>query len=254
MALDVQKFSEVTKAEYRLVGKRYSSEETCKQAELTLAAYERYGAIICGYSFVKDDADLLKEARSQLLAAIDKREATRGQKKQTMHAEVAAIHDGKKLRGKARTLLQTVAERLRLSGETSAAAVRKIGAALEQTASSSDSAHQLAAQLVILKELWSDATITAAVKTRGGDGLDKQLSDMAANIRKATSEDRPRTLTQGDTEIMDILDGLIIQLCRSARRAARAAARDRGEEAIAQAFALKHLDHTTSPTKPTPAE
>jgi len=58
--------------------------------------------------------------------------------------------------------------------------------------------------------------------------------------------------TPTETARLDLVDGLIVELCRAARRAARAAARALGRPEIAKAFELTHLYKQTRRAEPEP--
>lgn len=81
------------------------------------------------------------------------------------------------------------------------------------------------------------AKVADAAKTRGGGEAVKDLETTANDLR-AAAEEREATGTQLSTEQMDVIDGIIVTLCRSARNAARNVTT---QPALAKAFALNHL-------------
>lgn len=104
----------------------------------------------------------------------------------------------------------------------------------------------LAGQLDLLAGLWAETTVANAAQGRGGAKALTNLQGAAAALRTA-AEDREATGTRSTTEQMDLLDGIIVTLCRSARKAAKQAATELGRPALIDDFALTHIDDDRAP-------
>jgi len=68
----------------------------------------------------------------------------------------------------------------------------------------------------------------------------KALAQAAAALRAAEKENTGGG-TVLSTEEMDVIDGVIVTLCRAAKKAARIAAHELAQPAITTAFALTHI-------------
>jgi hypothetical protein len=69
----------------------------------------------------------------------------------------------------------------------------------------------------------------------------EELTAAAEALRGATRNNTTRRGTVAETEQLDQIDGLIVDLVRRARKAARSAARQMGQPALAKAFELDLL-------------
>lgn len=69
----------------------------------------------------------------------------------------------------------------------------------------------------------------------------------ALNVARA-AKPRPHG-TPAETELLDSIDGLIVELCRLARKAGRALARETSQPAIAKEFELDALYRSTGRKK-----
>ena len=68
-----------------------------------------------------------------------------------------------------------------------------------------------------------------------------ELVTCSAALRAISQEAATAPGTPAQTELLDLIDGIIVGLSRGARRAARAAAKASGEPAMATAFELTEL-------------
>jgi hypothetical protein len=81
------------------------------------------------------------------------------------------------------------------------------------------------------------ARVQKLAATRGEPGLVPKLGMVADRLRALAAERRGSE--QG--ERIDLLDGIVVELVRDARRAARSAARAQGQPEVAAAFELVKL-------------
>lgn len=244
MPLDLDKFPPATKTRQIELGRRFSSQDTLAQANQTLAAYDKYGALLEPYGFIRADATMLMDARELLrLAGVD-RDAAKGQKKTQSTDFAKALHHAQGARLRARSVLETGREELEAAGAD--AAESRVSAALTQTSAASDQAEKMASQLDILAKVLRDTDVAAAVRERGGPAALTALDQAATALRAADDDNTKRRGTPAETQTLDQADGIIVIYARRARRAARAAARDQGNPALARAFKLDKLYRSRS--------
>ena len=117
---------------------------------------------------------------------------------------------------------------------------QEIEATLEQTRTSQDDPEKLATQLDLLRKTLNLPAVTTITVQSGGPEAITDLEASAVALRDA-AQGKAGGGTVGATENIDILDGIIVTLARSARKAARAAARKLRQPALATAFELSHI-------------
>jgi hypothetical protein len=224
------------------VGREFGSGSTLGQADKTLSAIGTYGVVVEDAGFGEEDATKLRTAREGLLAAGVERTTKQTTNKTTNDAYLAAVADGKKKRGRGRTILGSAAHLLEELGTDEAlAAEHEVNAVLAKTGGSGDDATKIAEQLEALRDLLSNALVAKLMLKRGGPKAVKDLAASAKKLRAIAPNGVTRHGTPAETERLDLLDGIIVRLCRTARKAARQVAKETGEEAIATAFELTEL-------------
>jgi hypothetical protein len=239
MGLDLKNIAPEARAALIKDGERFSSEDTLDQAKLTLSGYATHGAKLAAFGFAQEDAGELKDACDALIDAGVGRESKRTSKKIDTAAYAAAMRDGQAVRLRARSVLSGARRVLVRDGK--AEAVQKVDALLERESVASDDAEGLAKQLDTLRGLLEVADVQAATKTRGGPEAAGDLHAQAKALRDASQAKAGPRGTPVETETLDLIDGIIVSLVRSAREAAEAAARELGEPAVATAFELSAL-------------
>lgn len=241
MPIDIDSISPQAKARYIEVGQRYSSEDTLGQADATLTALATYAAPLVATGFATKDGTKLAGARDGLLAGGVQRKSAQAAAIQQRTAFGTALSGGKDERASARSVLLGARRDLDESVAPEAVdAVAAIDAALQKTASSGGSPTELANQLGLLQQTLSNAAVAVAAADRGGPAA---VSALAAAIQSVQGTKGPaKRGTPAETERLDLFDGIIVELCRAARKAARVAARKAGTPALAKAFTLDHLD------------
>lgn len=255
MALELGKVPAAARARYVAVGRRYSSEQTLQQAHQTLAGLAEHGKVLIGYGFALSDGLRLKEARELLIAAGVGRLSAQGERKETALATLAAKRSAKAARLRAHAVLKAVLELLEESGLGSKR--EAVQSALLQTSFSGDEDEPLARQLDLLRGTLLDSELAKVARDRGGAETVKALAVAADELRKRSAEVVSRG-TPAETERLDLIDGIVVQLCRSARRAARVCAKALGQPALATPFELSALDSRPDkpklPAEPAPVE
>ena len=151
----------------------------------------------------------------------------------------AAMQTGQNTRLRARSILNAGKRSLLALGNI--AAVQKIETLLERESAVAEDAEGLAKQLDALQGELKDSAIADATKDRGGPKVVTDLGTITLVLRDAAQAKAEPRGTPVETETLDLIDGIIVSLVRSAREAAEAAARDLSEPAIATAFELSAL-------------
>ncbi|UQA55786.1 hypothetical protein [Polyangium aurulentum] len=239
MALDLTTISPEARAAFIKDGERFSSEDTLEQANGTLNGYSLHGSKLAAFGFAPEDALELKDARDALIEAGVGREAKRTNKKIDTAAHATAMRDGQGVRLRARSVLSGARRVLLRVGKTDA--VQRIAALLDRESVAADDAEGLAKQLDALRGALKDAAVEDAAQTRGGPQVIVDLEAGAKALRDAAVAKAGPRGTPVETETLDLIDGIIVSLSRTARDAAEAAARELSEPAIATAFELSAL-------------
>ncbi|MFW5739966.1 MAG: hypothetical protein ACOC1F_06335 [Myxococcota bacterium] len=230
------------RARYVELGRQFGCSDSIAQAELTLDATHEYGERIASHGFIELDAARLRAAQQQLDKEV--RAASGRFRKETSRGYVDAVRRGKDARQRARSILYIIAQRLAYSGDPIAAeAARAAGATLQQTESSRGDPIRLAAQLDQLRATLSIPRVDKEAERRGGVETADALKAAAERLRAIAEAQAPDAAppSTDETANTDLLCGIIVELVRDARRAARSAARESNEPAIAAAFALTKL-------------
>jgi hypothetical protein len=238
MAIDVSLIAPRARENYLRIGRQFGSTDTINQAAKTLQACDQYLNVLTLHGFSAADKQRLADAREDLIAAGVDRAEQIGQKKVTSKAFVGALMQGKEIRQSARSILESA--RAKLLENDDETTVREIEATLEQTRTSQDDPEKLATQLDLLHKTLNLVAVGAIAAQSGGPEAMTELQASAIALRDS-AQGKAGASTTAATEQIDILDGIIVTLARSARKAARAAARKLRQPALAAAFELSHL-------------
>lgn len=239
MALDLTKIPPEARAIFIEDGGRFGSDDTLDQANQTLNAYALHGAKLVDYGFGADDAKELQDARDALVGAGVGRETKRTSKRIDTVAYAAAVRSGQGVRLRGRSVLGGARRVLLLAGKTET--VQRIDALLDGESVAATDAEGLAKQLDALQAMLKESAVAEAAANRGGP---KAISDLEAQAQALRDAAKVKAVPRGtpvETETLDLIDGIIVSLARSAKDAAEAAARDLAEPAIATAFELSAL-------------
>jgi hypothetical protein len=241
---------------YIRIGRRYSSASTLAQANQTLSAASKHAAELALHGFGPADLQRLTDARDALEAAGAGRGGDARARMDARRAHREALRRARTQRASARSVLTATARDLRETGGPEAEeAARAITTALQQTSRAPmEAAEALVQQLTALEAVLTLPPVVAASADRGGPASLSALQEAREALRSA---DRERPGTRGTpeaTERLDLLDGVVVELTRQARRAARGAAVQLGTPALLSEFALMHLQQGRSRPAPEPAE
>jgi hypothetical protein len=239
MALDLSKVPQAARERYVEMGKRFGSELTLRQADHTLDGLDRHAGTLAGFGFSYGDGARLKEARDLLLQAGIGREPQAGERKRTSTEMMQAMQRAKAARKRGQAILLAVLDHIEELG-LSAKRPALLGVAA-QIRSSGEDAELLGQQLDLLRATFSGPDIAKAASDRGGPESVRELEEAAKVLREAAEVSRSSPSILPESERLDLLDGIIIELVRGARRSARAAASALGQPALARDFDLVHL-------------
>jgi hypothetical protein len=215
------------------VGRRFGTREVLAQAKHTLTAHGRFGHELRLHGFSAADGDRLAAAREAAASL------TRLDEKVTDRDYVLALSDAKTSRARARSVLLSAYRRLRASGGSSpevAHAMAEMSAIISETAEPGGDERVYANHLTRLRAVLSLPSVQAEVADSGGPEADAKLADALARLRRVDEVDAP-----ANSRDEDVLDGLIVELCRTAQFAAQSAAKEIGNGAIAGEFRLVKL-------------
>jgi len=253
MAIDLSIIAPKARENYLRIGRQFGSTDTINQASKTLEGGEKYPGVLKLHGFGIADKQRLVDARQDLIAAGVNRSEQIGHRKVTNKSFVAALIHGKEARQSARSILESARSTLLEKGDETNA--REIEATLEQPRTSQDDPEKLATQLDLLRKTLNLPAVATITGESGGPEAITDLGASAIALRD-TAQGKAGGGTVAATENIDVLDGIIVTLARSARKAARAAARKLRQPALAAAFELSHLydnRSTSSTDAPNPA-
>jgi hypothetical protein len=244
MPLVISLLSSRARERYLAIGRRYASGDTLAQAHKTLAAHDKYGALILPYGWGMGDAGRLGEARDQLHARkVDHNQAT-NDRRVVRTSRTTARRDARSERLCSRSVL-TLALGTLIEDDELAAADR-VEAALEQTSADPDDDQGLVEQLDTLGGVLADPLVAKAIEDRGGEAIARRRTDAHTALMSSMRQRGATPEISAVADERDILDGIIVSLARAARNASRIAARHLGQPAIEVAFRLTHLSRSGS--------
>jgi hypothetical protein len=219
------------------IGRRFGSVEVLAQAQRTLGAHEQFGAQVRLHGFSEADAKLLAAARDAAAA----RSGTRT--KQTDATYVSALEQAKHGRTRVRSVLSSAYRRLRMTGGAQAQAVMQaINQVLTETSGPGGDDLVYAAELERLLETLSEPSVRDLVADSGGaEALAKATTALNTLRRLNSGQFEAECAPRSDTLESDAIDGMIVELARTAQFAARAAAQEFGNRTIANEFRLRLL-------------
>lgn len=240
--MDIDALSPESKLRYTSVGRAFGSERTLAQANSTLLGWRVHGPIIRLYGFGDEDAQDLEQAVALLQDAGVGRLGSIIEKKTSAVELLGLVKQGKRLRSRARDLSNATAARLERDPDDAARTlIARIKATVDQSDSSGAEPQKLIDQLKLLRALFDDAGFMATASARGGDHLRDQLDALIPKLQTAADTIDQHISAPVDRARIDLIDGIIVELVRAARRAARGAASDLGRPELEQVFGLSEL-------------
>ena len=169
------------------------------------------------------------------------RTGAKADKKTTNAALLDAIRVGKNARISAHSLLAGARFTAELSGDR--ATVNAIDAVLDATRRAGADAVALRDQLHALAKLLDNEGVRSRVPD--AEALKTTLTTRADAIDIARQSRTRGGGTPAETDLVNLLDGLGVGLCRIGRKAGRAASKETGDPAIADAVELDEIYKST---------
>ncbi len=194
----------------------------------------------CG--FVGKDEAKLKDAVGMLDASVGDRGGEKGRRKGLTKQEGRLVEGAKQSVAQGLVIVDGVISDLRdddsKDAEQAQSELEVMRDTIKRDAKDED---KLPGALRDLHKTLSHPKAAALVNERGGEALKGVLLGQADGL-KAIKENRAlRPGTPEHTERLDLLDGIVLELVRRARKSARAAARAKGQPSIERAFLLDQL-------------
>jgi len=225
-------------------GRQFSSESVRDQADDHLKAVADHPQVK-EYGIDAADIARMTDLRAAVVESITAIGSARTDKKVSNLGYEHAMVQGKGARKPARSVLRKAERKLRAQEtDASEAVADRIATVRRKDGRAGDDAVLLAAQIASLSELFADAAVVAALDVAQVARVNGALTSAATALADATRTDARFGGTAN--EEADIVDGLIIELCREWRANARDAASNLASPAIADAFELRRL----YPSKP----
>jgi|JI10StandDraft_1071094.scaffolds.fasta_scaffold287400_3 hypothetical protein len=233
---ELAKYAAEVRAGWAASGMHVGSDTARTVAKRIIEAHFKHGLTVGPLGFPDVALTRLVWVLESNQVADAHREAQRILKKSGTAGLKALIKTGKAERLALRALVRSVPGSLRALGESPESATT-IETVLAQTASAGSDPTRLAKQLEALLGLFALPGVRAHVAA-GVDARIEAASKAAASLHGVGAR---RPGTPDDTERLDVLDGMIIELVRQARAAARVASTLTGNQALAQAYAIDDL-------------
>lgn len=239
MAFDESTISADARRRYLRIGRRFGSTAALALARQHLEALEKHAAALVEHGFGAEDAQQYAEAREALQAASTGRTAALGRRRSLVDGHKDALVAAGRARRSGRAILEQAARALREGGgEAAEDAARVIEGALAQTRRGPErDGEKLAEQLDVLRAKLGAPAVAAVTAGRGGPEAVARMQKAAAALRALTQQKTGREPAEA-TELLNLLEGLVVTLARSAWKAAREAAKELGRPALAEAFDL----------------
>lgn len=223
------------------IGRRFGSEEVLAQARRTLGAHERFGAQVRLHGFSEADAKLLAAATDWAASGAQAR--TRARPKVTDANYVHALEQAKNGRTRARSVLTSAYRRLRMTGGAEAEPVMlAITRVLTETSGPGGDDRVYADELERLIALLGEPALRDTIADSGGPQALAKASAALATLTRVDSDELDAACEPVPANLdADAIDGMIVELVRTAQFAAKAAAKELGNRNIAVEFRLRLL-------------
>jgi hypothetical protein len=247
MAIDIDGMSPEAREGFLALGERYPTPNVLAQADKVLLGLALYGSILVLYGFGAEDAEDVSEARDLLRAEDSGKVQTASERKTISQNADDVIRAARQDRLTAITVLKSSRRILRQRGNKTVLAL--VQSALSRARVLGEEA-ELPTQMQLLHATLVDPAVAPVVASRGGPEVATRLVTGYPEVLAALRDRAGHPPSRAVGERRDILDGIVVTLARSARAAARMAARALGQPSIAAAFELVHLEPPRSRRAP----
>lgn len=239
MSVDIDAIAPAARKRYLGLGRRYITANVLAQADKTMRGLVKYGPLLVDHGFGDEDGQDLAGVTSALRQQDTGSAQALGMRKMTSQATSETFERGKLGRRSLRSILSGTMRVLNEQGQ--AEAVTKVQTVLKETRTLPGNA-MLPKQLDMLLDVLEDATVAAAAQNRGGSpAAVTRLTALQADLVDALGDRAEQSPTTSANERRDVLDGIVVTLCRQAYAAAQLASRALGQPAIEVEFELTHL-------------
>jgi hypothetical protein len=239
MSLDTAKMSAQALEYYFTLGNYYSTQSVLAQGDKTLQGLAKYATILVEYGFGTKYGDRLALACDTLQSKVVHRAEAAGTRKLSGKTYLTTSRKARKDRLVAVNTLAAAIPELLEGGQVTAAQL--VETKLEQM-SRLESDEQLPAQLQLLHDVLVHPDVAGAVADRNGPAIATRVKNARTAMIDALRERAGQTPVSAAVYEREVVEGVIVSLARSANAAARLAASDLGQPAIALAFKLTHLE------------
>lgn len=227
-------------------GRHFGSPLVKAQGEHTLAALLRYETVMANYGFTAEEIQALRDFLAMYPENLQAREVKQVGRTLNSRQLQSQTKSAKAVRLQSHGLLGMVSNRLHAQSVTpedeAGKAAQIIDITLSKTAAAPKTTDGFLSQLRLLAHCWTNHAVANEAAKRGGVDLLGSLQAQIA-VLEATQKDLQHAApTAADTQRLDLIDGLIIERVREARRIAKTASKASGDPALADAFKLTHLD------------
>jgi len=253
MAFDLSSVSPAARERATRVGAGFGTDQVTEQTEITLGASARRAAVLAKNGFRASHHARLTDLQALHTEARVARENARAGRKTTNTNLQDAMKNGKSARGRARTNLESARGDLEMTGTPEAMAlVNKIDGVLAVTSTAGADPEALRDQLMQLHGVFDDPKVQELLEGEAAS-VQTELSTCATALEVASASHAYPPGTSAETDHLNFIEGLIVDLLRLARRAARSAARALGQPALAEEFELRALYRSGSSTPKQPS-
>ena len=240
MPFDPDSISGAVRQRFVETGRNFGSDRTFAQGSETLKQAKANAEVLKGHGTGPSKIGLLEEVLGHLQSAGADRDQTRTGEGVATRERHAAERDGKAARAQARSVLSgSLTELLLLSDE---AAQKEVDQILHQTDGSGSHLPTLSRQLALLSGGLALPAVAPVVAGAGGPEAAAAVEAARTRVDAVLARGASHSgRTPQETEKLDLLDGIVVDLCRQFRKAARSAARSLGTPALAELFDLDLL-------------
>jgi hypothetical protein len=253
MSVDIDALAPSARKRYLGIGRRYVTAAVLAQADKTMRGLVKYGPLLVDQGFGAEDGQDLGEVAAALRLQDNDTAQAQGMRKMTSQTSSDTIAKSKLGRRSARSVLRAT---MRVLGEqANETAAARVLAALKETKTLPGNA-MLPKQLAMLLEVLSDPVVAGVAQGRGGPGAVTRLTSLQVALIAALGDRAEQSPTTSANERRDILDGMVVTLCRLAYTAAQLASRALGQPSIEVEFELTHLTPSrhSAPVDDAPAD
>lgn len=245
MSVDIDALAPSARKRYLGIGRRYVTAAVLAQADKTMRGLVKYGALLVDQGFGAEDGQDLGEVAAALRLQDNDTAQALGMRKMTSQTSSETIAKSKLGRRSARSVLRATMRVLGEQANETAAAL--VHTALKETKTLPSNA-MLPKQFAMLLEVLGDPVVAAVAQGRGGPGAVTRLTSLQVALIAALGDRAEQSPTTSANERRDLLDGMVVTLCRQAYSAAQLTSRALGQPSIEVEFELTYLTPWRSST------